>query len=146
MILAARAPVGTWAYAPPPARKVGWLLAFENSIHISKLPPPVRVYRTSRWTHNVACRHRPDGPDYAGYRNVRKACVAPSGALVLCFHSRGFSTSSSCLSASASSALIGLLQRGSVLCSARIIAGVTESGAQPWSVSHTRSHCGAAIR
>ena len=61
------------------------------------------------------------------------------------FHLGAFISSASCLSASASSALIaGLSHRGSVLCRAATIARVTGIGAQPWSVSHTRSHCGRA--
>src|SRR5215510_8968400 len=76
--------------------------------------------------------------------NSAKGAIYPPGSVLQLIP--GFSNSFSCLSASASSGLTGLSQRGSVLCSARIIAGVTESGAQPWSVSHTRSHCGAAVR
>src|SRR5262245_60177069 len=85
---------------------------------------------------------------HTGYRRRRLPYVSPPCALLVlwAYHSRGFSNSFSCLGASASSGLTGLSQRGSVLCSARIIAGVTGSGAQPWSVSHTRSHCGAAVR
>src|SRR5215471_14466703 len=61
------------------------------------------------------------------------------------FHLGAFSSCSSCSIASASSGLIGLFpQRGSVLCKAAIIARVTGSGAQPWSVSQTTSHCAAA--
>src|SRR5262245_5285595 len=60
------------------------------------------------------------------------------------FHPGAFTNCSSCLSVSASSGLVELLQRGSVLCRAPIIARVTGSGAQPWLDSHTRSHCAAA--
>jgi hypothetical protein len=56
-----------------------------------------------------------------------------------------FISSFSCLSASASSGLIvWVLQRGSVLCKAPIMARVTGTGGQPWSISQMRSHCGRA--
>ena len=38
----------------------------------------------------------------------------------------------------------GLSQRGSVRCSAPLMARVSGIGAQPWPVSHTRSHSGRA--